>query len=320
MALLAVFAIALDHKRDALLNLANYVISPDSGSGIAVGVMMSNGSFFGFLEATTASALATKGGAQVVLAAWLGGTIYTLTDSMFPIAVLIELLLIGGLSFARHRQQIEAGTTRLASRGMFFLSAALVGVLLCFTHEPLARAFASVDQLLGPEAVYAVVVLLFAGSLWSLTGRDRLGPENRTLQLQLVALTGLTVAIGFGSATSAALSRGEAALGLGTISGAALLLGRGRLGSFLNAFALSLRSSYVSASLRINSNTHTNGGAQRSRARMSPQKRSTYHFWPALESPTKPKWLSKVSPTLSPPIPKSGTTCSSFHTSRSFTS
>ncbi len=122
---------------------------------------------------------------------------------------------------------------------MFFLSAALVGVLLCFTHEPLARAFASVDQLLGPEAVYAVVVLLFAGSLWSLTGRDRLGPENRTLQLQLVALTGLTVAVGFGSATSAALSRGEAALGLGA-SRSTLFFGRGRLGSLLNASALSL--------------------------------------------------------------------------------
>ncbi len=83
VALLAVFAIALDHKRDALLNLANYVISLLIPGAIAVGVMMSNGSFFGFLEATTASALATKGGAQVVLAAWLGRTLSALTDQMF---------------------------------------------------------------------------------------------------------------------------------------------------------------------------------------------------------------------------------------------
>lgn len=142
--LLAGFTIALDHKRGALLNLTNYVISLLVPVAAAVGVMVWNGSFVGFLEATTGSALAAKGGAPVVLTAWLGRTLPALMAQVGPIAVLVELLLISGLSFARHHQEIEAGTTRLASRGMFFLSAAFVGILLCFTYEPLAGAFASV--------------------------------------------------------------------------------------------------------------------------------------------------------------------------------
>jgi hypothetical protein len=238
--LLAAFIFALDHKRDALLNLANYVISLLIPVAAAVGVMMSNGSFVGFLEATTGRALAAKGGVFVVLTGWLDRTVTAMIAQVGPIALLVYLLVISGLLFARRHQETVAGTIRMASRSMFFFSAAFVGILLCFTQEPLAGAFASLDSFLGAEAIYAVVVLLFAGSLWSLRGGGRLGPEHRPLQLQSVALTGLTVAMGYGSALSSGLSRGETSLALGTIFGTVLFLGRGRVGSFMNSFAVGL--------------------------------------------------------------------------------
>ena len=240
VALLAAFTVALHHKRDAVLNLANYVTFLLIPVVAAVGIMVATGSFVGFLEATMGSALAAKGGVPVVLAAWLGRTLPSMIAQAFPISVLFELLLISFFSFARRPQEVGAGPARLASGGIFFLSAAVVGILLSFTHEPLARASAAIDLSLGPDAVFAVAVLLFAGTLWSVTGRARVGPENRPLQLQHLALVGLTLAIGYGSATSAALSRGETALALGAIFGTVLHLGRGRLGSLVNTFALGL--------------------------------------------------------------------------------
>ncbi len=176
--------------------------------------MNSSGALSAFLNATVGDAIDSKGGVLTVLFAWIPRSFVSLGAE---IVIFISILAILGLNYYLYKKNGEIedkGKTNVVVCILFFVMLA-VGMIVAYFSGTLSKALSSLRSGNIPYAVFYVAVVLFIIQLiWLFRNKTH---EQRPFVIKLMTLTGMVIAIGYGSGTSAGLSEGQTALGIGLI-------------------------------------------------------------------------------------------------------
>lgn len=237
--LLVFFTIILDNKKALLVNLANYLVSLLLPVAVLLAIMVSNGSLSNFLRMTTTDAIAAKGGIRVELFAWIGRAVPYVLSKKGTIAVLLAVLLVNNFLYT-HCRKCKENKVEDTFWGILFGVLVLLGVLLCYRYVQFSLALDAFRTLQTPYSLYAVVVLVFVYTFLCLLRYNNLDTAQQKFFLLFFTLTGMVIAIGYGSGTSGCLVEGQTALALGTIFATILSLSRYRFGKPMKLIVLAL--------------------------------------------------------------------------------
>lgn len=179
-----------------------------------IAYMYFSGALSAFLGATVGDALDSKGGIFTVLFAWIPRSFSTLITERF---IFVALLAILGLNFYLYKKKSkpeDASKTNAVVCILFFAMLVAGGVIAFFSKD-FSAAMSDMRSANLPYVVFYIAIVLFVIQLvWLFKNKTH---EQRPFVLKLMTLTGMVIAIGYGSGTSAGLSEGQTALGIALI-------------------------------------------------------------------------------------------------------
>ncbi len=196
-------------KKLHIAYLAEYVLAFLLPLALMVLHMYTNGALSAFLGATVGDALNSKGGIFTVLFAWIPRSLGVLVGEWWIFAALLGLL---GVNFFLYRKNKREDGERESAGALFvtFLSLLVIGALLAYLIPSLGGALSNFREANLPYVVFYVVIVIFAITLvWLFKNKQS---EHRAWAMRLMTLSGMAIAVGYGSGTSSGLSEGQTAL------------------------------------------------------------------------------------------------------------
>lgn len=193
---------------------------------IVLFIMFKNGCLDIFLNSTVNSALEAKGGLLTVLFAWIPRFFSSMLSCYVEIGFFIILLTINIILYFHYRVKEEKQVNYRIS--CLFSVLVIAGIGLVYFFNSLSSSFCSlyIDNL--PVASFAVCCLLFLMCFVLLLAQKfnikniHFSESTIALFFNVMFISGMVIAIGYGSGTSAGLSEGQTALAVGLL--VALLL------------------------------------------------------------------------------------------------
>lgn len=243
----------MKHKKPLIINLVNYCISAIIPILICGAIMESKGILSLFLNKTTTSAIASKGGMAKVLFAWIPRVMQYCGNNA---ALIVLILVLLGVNYLLLRKLKQEASSQIKERFLMiiFSAAVFTGIFFCYFVKRGSRTFIplSITSEL-PFVSFWVVLLLFIYELIQIVHNKKLSESELAFHLPYFALLGMAIAINYGSGTSASLSQGQTALNVGLILGTLLYICRHK---YAGPMRLALLSSCVCLCLTIVSNKY----------------------------------------------------------------
>lgn len=234
-------------KRSNVNYLLQYIISMMIPIVILSLFLYSNGSLDAFLNSTVHSAIGSKGGMLTILFAWIPRWF----DGMYQQAGYFVLFVIGiaiSYIFYEKFKSTKDQITKDFAVALTFIIAIFCGVILCFYNPGTSYVFKALIFKGMPNIVFVIPVLVFLFEFLHLLTIDKNDHSKLIWNLKLFTLTGMIIAIGYGSGTSAGLSEGQTALALGLIISLLLMFSSNTFGTPIRIIVILMT---VSMSLSI---------------------------------------------------------------------
>ncbi len=194
--------------------LAQYIVAFIAPIAVMLAYMSANGMLSAFFSATFGDALGAKGGMMTVLFAWIPRSLKTFLQNS-PIALALAALL--GLNFVLYKKKKRNDDTHNSNAlitVIFFLTLT-AGMVLTYFFPSLGTNMSGLRSGNMPYVVFYIIVAIFVVCMvWLFKNK---GSEQKSWVLKLMTLSGMAIAIGYGSGTSAGLSEGQTALAVGLI-------------------------------------------------------------------------------------------------------
>lgn len=234
-------------KRNNIYFLVQYIISMLIPIAILSLFLYSNGSLNAFLNSTVHSAIGSKGGVLTILFAWIPRWF----NGMYQQAGYFVLFVLGiaiSYIFYEKFKSTKDQRTKDFSVALTFIIAIFSGVILCFYNPGTSYVFKALTFKGMPNIVFVIPVLVFLFEFLHLLTIDKNDHQKLIWNIQLFTLTGMIIAIGYGSGTSAGLSEGQTALALGLIVSLLLMFSGNTFGTPIRIIVILMT---VSMSLSI---------------------------------------------------------------------
>ncbi len=213
--LLVIFMIVYTkQKKLHAIHLAQYVVSFIVPIAVMLIYMYSNGTLSAFLGATVGDALESKGGMMTVLFAWIPRSLKTLAQNSPIFLALAGMLGLNFVLYKRKRTDEDTHKSNALITAIYFLTL-VAGALITYFVPTAGKQVSNFRSGNMPYVVFYVMVAVFiVAMVWLFKNK---ASEHKRWVLLLMTLSGMTIAIGYGSGTSAGLSEGQTALALGLI-------------------------------------------------------------------------------------------------------
>ena len=234
-------------KRNNVSYLLQYIISMMIPIVMLSLFLFSNGSLNAFLNSTVHSAIGSKGGMLTILFAWIPRWF----DGMYQQAGYFVLFVLGiaiSYIFYEKFKPTKNQRTKDFAVALTFIIAIFSGVILCFYNPGSSYVFKALSFKGMPNIVFVIPVLVFLFEFLHLLTIDKNDHHKLIWNIQLFTLTGMIIAIGYGSGTSAGLSEGQTALALGLIISLLLMFSSNAFGTPIRIIVILMT---VSMSLSI---------------------------------------------------------------------
>lgn len=208
-----------EKKKSLLLNLLNYCISAAIPIIICVISMSSDGILTIFLNKTTSSAIGAKGGILKVLFAWIPRMLQMCGKNSAMIALILVLIGINYILYRKGSKDTCVAEKNRILAGVFS-AAVFTGIVFCYFIRRGSDTFIAlkfIDEI--PFISFWVVLLLFIYELVQIIHIKKMTKDEVSFHLPYFAVLGMTIAINYGSGTSASLSQGQTALNVGLVLG-----------------------------------------------------------------------------------------------------
>ena len=218
--------IVFSKKKSLLGGLLAYMIGALGVLGICILFMHKTGMLPLFLQGTTSSAIASKGGIGTVLFAWIPKALLSGGQNSVFIGIILVFFIVNYYLTKRYQTDHEIVKHQWLTWVLFsaftFLICILASIIPSFAHS--FGAFNLRTEM--PFIAFFVTLELFIMELVLVVQNKKVDKESLLIHVPLFVTLGMAFAINYGSGTSASLSQGQTALNLGLIIALTLYLTR----------------------------------------------------------------------------------------------
>ena len=204
-----------------IISLSIYIISVLIPFFIVLLLMAKSGCLSIFLNSTVNSAIDAKGGFLVVLFAWIPRFIKSIFHSYLEVAFFIIFLAINIVLFMFKKRDENPKYNKQIS--CFFSMFLVLGIALVYFSTRFSSSFIELRINNLPVASYCVCCLCFLSSFAILIiqkfqiRKIHISKPTASFSFNIMFISGMIVAIGYGCGTSSGLSEGQTALAIGLL-------------------------------------------------------------------------------------------------------
>lgn len=185
---------------------------------IVTAIMMNQSNILNlFVNSTVSSAIDSKGGLTTVLFAWILRWGISIYKGYKYISLILFSLIVNILLFKIFKEKNANYKNNILT--LIYILTVLTGFILILKYYQISSSFQMFEISNLPSIIYVIPVAIFFWLSIKLIVCKLNNINISYNNIILFVISGITVAIGYGSGTSAGLSQGQTALGVGILFG-----------------------------------------------------------------------------------------------------